>query len=144
MTDRGSPENTFSDEVSELSGCGEGSITGSEEAKGEVDNAGHQAKVKGVMVQGGSPTRIQEGPQAHEIRQGQWTLCAHGEEEAEPCGGGLQGGHRQPQDITGDSRDANGVTEGTTQRLPDKVVNRESVADTGANMVCGGNEIGLT
>ena len=24
---------------------------------------------------------------------------------------------------------ANGVTEGTTQRLPDKVVNRESVAD---------------
>ena len=40
--------------------------------------------------------------------------------------------------------DANGVTEGTTQRLPDKVVNRESVADTGATVVCSGNEIGLT
>ena len=40
--------------------------------------------------------------------------------------------------------DANGVTEGTTQRLPDKVLNREVVADTGATVVCGGNEIGLT
>ena len=39
--------------------------------------------------------------------------------------------------------DANGVTEGTTQRLPDKVVNRESVADTGATVVCGGDEIGI-
>ena len=33
--------------------------------------------------------------------------------------------------------DANRVSEGMTQRLPDRVVNRESVADTGATVVCG-------
>ena len=32
---------------------------------------------------------------------------------------------------------ANGVSEGMTQRLPDRVVNRESVADTGATGSAG-------
>ena len=43
--------------------------------------------------------------------------------------------------------DANRVSEGMTQRLPNKVVNRESVADAGATVVSGGKglmqEMGL-
>ena len=43
---------------------------------------------------------------------------------------------------------ANGVSVGMAQGLPDKVVDRESVADTGASVVCGGKrlmqEMGLT
>ena len=59
----GNTKNTTGDEVSELGCVWDSSITGSEEARGVVDNAGHHAKVmqwdsgdlsliKGIMMQG--------------------------------------------------------------------------------------------
>ena len=58
-----------------------------------------------------------------------------------PVTGGYQVGADNQGILQGMLDKADGVVETMVQSFPNKVVNRESVADTGATVVCGGKEL---
>ena len=129
------------------------SITGSEESRGVVDNAGPLAEVmqwdsgdlsliKGIMMQGeaargqsNQSSRMVLKHMRYDRESGHFVPTEKRKQNRVEVGYTVdRDNHRILQEMLDN---ANGVSEGMTQRLPDRVVNRESVADTGATGSAG-------